>query len=157
MENISKKELLIISCLRDNARSKLTRLSKLTKIPVSTIFDRMKAESNIIKKYTTLIDFQKLGFSTIAKIALKVKKEDREKLKNYLLKHKSINSLYRINNGFDFLIEGIFRDLKELEEFLESVEEKVKLKTKQVYYIIDDLKRESFLSQPEYLNLTTLQ
>ena len=42
------------------------------------------------------------------------------------------------------MVESLFYDVKELEEFISELE-KFKLITLKVYYIIDDLKRESFL------------
>ncbi len=155
MNKIPNKELLVLSYLRENARMKLTTLSRKTGIPVSTIFDQMKEPSSLITKYTALIDFGKLGFTTRAQIIVKLAKEQREQFREFIMQHKSINSAYRINNGFDYLLEGIFQNLKELEEFLETMEESYPLKTKQVYYIIDDLKREEFLSKSSYLRMVT--
>ncbi len=155
MNKLLYKELLVLSYLRDNARMKLTTLSRKTGIPVSTIFDQMKTPSSLMTKYTTLLDFGKLGFTARAQIIVKLAKEQREQFRLFILEHKSINSAYRINNGYDYLLEGVFHDLKELEEFLETMEEQYPLKTKQVYYIIDDLKREQFLSDPSYLEMVT--
>ncbi len=155
MKKMLNKEILVLSCLRENARMKLTTLSKKTGIPVSTIFDQMNEPTSLMTKYTTLIDFGRLGFNTRAQIIIKLAKEQREQFKEFILEHKSINSAYRINNGYDYLLEGIFRNLKELEEFLETMEEHYPLKMKQVYYIIDDLKREEFLSDPSYLEMVT--
>ena len=36
------KDLLLLNSLRENSRKSLTSLSKQTKIPVSTLFDRLK-------------------------------------------------------------------------------------------------------------------
>lgn len=155
MKKIPNKEVLVLSCLRENARIKLTTLSKKTGIPVSTIFDQMSDPTSLMAKYTTLINFGRLGFNTRAQIIVKLAKEQRDQFKEFVLDHKSINSAYRINNGYDYLLEGIFRNLKELEEFLETMEEQYPLKTKQVYYIIDDLKREEFMSDPSYLEMVT--
>ncbi|MBI1972411.1 Lrp/AsnC family transcriptional regulator [Candidatus Woesearchaeota archaeon] len=155
METIRNKALLVLTHLRANARMKLTTLSRKTKIPVSTLFDHLKTPSPLMTKYTALLDFSKLGFTTRAHIIVKLAKEQREHFQGFILQHTSINSAYRINNGFDYLLEGIFHDLKELEEFLETMEEQYPLKMKQVYYIIDDLKREEFLSHPSHLEMVT--
>jgi hypothetical protein len=61
--------------------------------------------------------------------------------------------MYKINNGFDFLLEVVFRDISEMEDFLETVDERFKLKAKQVYYIIDDIVRENFMTQPEMIGV----
>jgi len=146
---IKKTDLIIISSLRQNAREKLTDMSRKTRIPVSTIFDRIRLhEGGLIKKHTALVDFSKLGYNTRANIILKVKKEDRELVREFLIKNPSVNSAFKINNGYDFSIEAVFRDIKEVEDFIELLEEKFSIKSKQVFYVIDDLKKEEFLSNP---------
>ncbi len=151
---IANKDLEIISHLRRNARQKLTLLSRKTKIPVSTIYDKIKShEEGLIVGHTSLINFAVLGFATRANITIKVPREVRDEVKTYLSKHQNINSLFKINNGFDFLMEGIFRHIKDLEDFLEALEAKFKVQDKRVYYIIEDLKREAFLSQPDLLKI----
>jgi len=133
--------MLIISSLRKNARMNLTSMARKTGIPVSTIFDKIKGfQNNIVTKHTTLINFDLLGYNTRANIILKVNKEDKELLKQYLIKSQNINSFYRINNGFDFMIEGIFRNIKEMEEFLEKLEERFNIEKKEYFYVIDEIK-----------------
>ena len=144
---ISTKELQLIAQMRQNARNNLTNISRAIQMPVSTIFDRLKRyENDLITKHCSLIDFEKIGFATRATIILKVKREQREEIKEYLLKHFNINSLYRINNNHDFLMEAIFRDINELEEFMESLEDTYTIKKKEVYYTIHEIKREGFMS-----------
>ena len=152
--SMNKKDFLIITCLRKNARESLTNMSKRTNIPISTIYERLKTNTDgLIHKHTSLIDFNKLGFSTRANIMLRVHKDSKEDLKKYLLNYFQVNSLYRINNGYDFLVEGIFRHLKELEEFLDNLETRFNIEHKEIHYIIDDLKREAFMTDPLFLEL----
>jgi DNA-binding Lrp family transcriptional regulator len=128
----------------------LTNISRKTSIPVSTIFDKLKAHENgTIKKHTSIVDFSLLVYGTRANIALKVNKEEKEELKRFLMKDTNVNSFYRINNGYDYLIEAIFKNILELEDFCEKLDENFKIKTKQIYYIIEDLKREEFLADPD--------
>jgi len=142
------KDILLIRELRKNARQSLTKISDKTKIPVSTVFDRLKLnENSVIKKHTSIIDFNQLGYNTRATITLRVHKEDREKARDYLLLHRHVNTMYKINNGYDFQIEAVFKNFKELEYFIEELEELIRIKTKQVYYIIEDIKNEEFFPQ----------
>ena len=130
------KDLKIISYLRQDARMSLTKMSKQTQIPVSTLFDRLRAnEEDLIIKHTSLLDFSKLGFNTRANITFKVDRDHKESLKEFLAKHQSINSVYRINNGFDFMVEGIFKDLRELEGFIDDTEHKFKILDKKSFFI----------------------
>ncbi|MFH1505773.1 MAG: Lrp/AsnC family transcriptional regulator [archaeon] len=141
-----QKELLLMSHFRSNARESLTRLSKKTHIPVSTIFDKLKEfENSVISKHTSLIDFRKLGFDLKVHMMFKVNKENREDFQKFLLRHPRINSIFRINNGFDYLVEVIFRDMKELQEFGEKIDY-FNIEQKQDFFVLEDLKREEFLS-----------
>ncbi len=149
---LRKTDLLFLTFLRQNARETLTRISKKTGIPISTLYDKLRQqEKSLIMKHTTLIDFTKLGYNSRANIMLSTAKEDRDKLRSYLKEHSSINSLYKVNNGYDFMAEGVFENVKELEDFIEELEEKFNLQEKKVFFIIEDVKRENFLSRPELL------
>jgi len=146
---LSKRDFLLMSFLRQNSRQRLTKMSKQTHVPVSTIYDKLKVfENKFIKKHTSLIDFSKLGFNARANIMLKVKRNDREELKKFLVSSNNINSVYKTNTGYDFMVEGIFRNIKEMEDFLEKIEDKFELEDRKVHYIIEDIKREGFLADP---------
>lgn len=146
---MNKKDIMIISNLRNNARMPLTMMSKKTCIPVSTLFDRLKAnEDSYIVKHTSLLDFQKLGYNTRANIALKADREDKDLLKSYLIKNCSVNSVYRINNGYDYMVEAVFREMRDLEEFLDDLDKRFRITDKKSFFIIEDIKRESFMSDP---------
>ena len=151
-----KKDLILTAYLRQNSRTSLTILSRKTGVPVSTIFDRLKS-NNVIIKNTALLDFTKLGYSTRASILLKAKKGEKDKIREFLVKSFNVNSLYKVNNGYHFMAECIFRDIKELEDFLDLIDERFSVRTKEVHYIIDELKKETFLSQPELIDLVYAQ
>lgn len=150
---MKKNELLILSHLRQNARNSLTKISRRTGLPVSTIFDKLRSyEKSFIRRHTTIIDFQKLGYEIRVAVAVESSRENRDSLIRYLTHHVSVNSVYRINNCCDILIEGIFRNLDELKIFYESLE-RFHIKTKHEFFILEDIKREAFLSDPELLNI----
>ncbi len=147
---LNQKDILLLSFLRKNARETLTRLSRKTNIPISTIYDKLKLyNGDIIKKHTSIIDFAKLGYNARVNIMLRVDKEQKREIKDFLARKDCINSVFKINNGFDFLVEAIFKDIREVEDFLEIMEDKFKIKNKQVYYIVDEVKREGFMTEFE--------
>ncbi|RJX20068.1 MAG: Lrp/AsnC family transcriptional regulator [Desulforudis sp.] len=154
MKNL-ERDLLILSHLRRDARVKLTKLSRATRIPVSTLFDKIKAYQvqGVLKKNASLVDFGLLGYQARALILLSAHKKDRAKLGEVLRKSKSVNSLFKVNNGWDFSVEVVFPGMKEVEEFIEGVEEQVSLKGKSVFYVIEELKREAFLSNPALVGI----
>jgi len=147
---MKRSEMMIISNLRNNARQSLTRMGRKTSIPISTIYEKIRCyEEGIIKKYTVIVDFGKLGFATRVSMLLKTTKEKRDELKNFLLENKSINNVYKINNEYDFVVEGFFRELKDVEAFLDKIENSFGVSDKRLFYIVDDIKNEGFMSNPE--------
>ena len=147
---MDNKDLFVLAALREDARMSFAEMSKRTGIPQSTLFDRVRVnEGGVIKKHTSLIDFEKLGFGTIVKIAVKADKNDRAALQNFLISNRNINSVYRINNEFDFFFEGIFKNMNDLRCFKEEMISKFKLEAETMFYIIEELKREDFLSSIE--------
>ena len=150
----TKKDLLLISYFRNNARENLTRISRMTTIPVSTIFDKLKEyEKDLVRKHTTLIDFRKIGFDIKVNVMYKVARDARETFKEFLMKNDNVNSVFKINNGYDYLVEAIFRDLNDYQRFNELLE-KFPIEDRQEMFILEDLKREGFLTnmiRPEAL------
>jgi len=144
---MDEKDYLFIAELRKNARASLTNISKKIHVPISTLFDRLKEhQKTLITKHVSLLDFTQLGYVCNALTIFKVVKEDRDKLKNYLLHHDHVNNIARINNGYDFMVEVIFKNVKDLEDFLEAIEGKHRIIEKSVYYIIEQISRETFMN-----------
>jgi DNA-binding Lrp family transcriptional regulator len=134
--------------LRKDGRQPLTEISRRIGVPVSTIFDKVKAnKDDMITRFTCLMDFRQLGFNCRAHMVFRIHKDHRVELQKYLTNHPNVNSLYKINNGYDFLVETVFRELKEVDEFLEKIDDKFKVHEKKVYYIIEDIAREVFLTE----------
>lgn len=154
---MKNKEMLILSNLRNNSRESLTRLSRRTSIPVTTIHEKIKQyEDNIIKKYTMIIDFGKLGFNTKVAFLIRTNREKRDKLRDYLLGNKNVNTVFKLNNEYDFMVEGIFRELIDVESFLDKLENEFEVSEKSVFYIVDEIKREGFMSNPDLVKINAL-
>lgn len=135
-------EWIILQELRKDARRSLTEISYATDIPLSSVFKKVnKLEKNLIRKYVTLVDFIPLGFSIRVNLVLKSKQ--RENLRKFLSEHPNVNSLYRISQGFDFLVETIFPSMLGLENFLEEIDNLVS--DKKIFHVIEDIRMEDFI------------
>ncbi len=151
---MEKKDLQILSMLRSNGRMTLTEMSRRSNIPVSTIYDRLNYfRGSIIKRHVSLIDFAKLGFVVKTHIMFCIDKTQKDDFSAYMVRNVNVNSLYRINNGFDFIAEVLCRDINGLEQFLDSLCEKFKIKDKKTFFIIDEPKKEAFLSDESFMHL----
>ena len=143
---LGKEHLHIISELRKDARQSLVDVIKQTNIPHSTIHQRVKEyEQNIIKKYSPLLDFKRIGFYNHCFLLIKIPQEYKEALKSHLLQHKNMNGVYRIDSGFDFLIECVFRDVGEQKDFIESLSRNFGVEAQKID-VLDPLLQENFLT-----------
>ena len=143
------KERLLLCYLRRDARVQLTKASKSTGIPVSTIFDRIESfKASIVPRFTALLDVEKLGYFARAWIMIGVSARERDRLKGFLSVQPCVNNVYRINNGFSFMFEAVFTTVMVLEEFIEEIENKFNVLKKEVYIVLEEIMRENFMSNP---------
>lgn len=153
MDVLGCDDLKILAHLRQDSRRNLTKISKHTMVPISTIFDRMKKyHKEIIKRNTVLLDFKKLGYELKVNILVKTSQEKRDELRRFIEKSLHVNSIYRINNGYDFLIEVVFKNMMQLEEFNDKLEN-IGITAKQEFYILEDIKKEEFISEPDIVDV----
>ena len=144
----SQHQKLIVE-LRRNARSKLTEISEASKIPVSTLFDSIhNLESENIIEHKTLVNFEKLGFNTRVFMAFKINLKNKEILEDYMKKAKNINSIFHINSGYDYLIDGVFRNQKELQKFIDEIG--ALITEKNILNVIDVVENERFLTNENH-------
>lgn len=146
---MKKKDFLVLAHLRRNARAPLTSISRKTGLAVSTLFDRIRNYADAAGlRNSSLFSFKSLGFNTTAHILLRADKGRKDDLVEHLDKCWFVNSLYRINNGWDVMCECVFSDMCAAEEFVESLELEFGVVQKEIHYVLGEVKRESFLSDP---------
>jgi len=146
-QNISNEDLQILCELRSNAREKLTTMSRRTKMPVSTIHERMKRwKDDFVLRYTVLLDFTKLGYPIKTKSMLKIDKSQRNEITEFLAKNRNINSVFKINNTYDLIVDACFRNMNDAENFFMDMEENYKIKKRDTYYVLQEIKREGFMT-----------
>ncbi|MBD3310659.1 hypothetical protein GF351_05560 [Candidatus Woesearchaeota archaeon] len=140
---IKKSDLLLLHHLRKNARTTITDVHKSTKISMSCLFDRLDIlEQETILGYTSLVDFSRLRWPIrIFFIA---------KTKSAVPHCRSINSITRAENCL--IVEGIFRNMKELDEYRERLRE-TGIEEVEEHHVLEELKVESFLTDEKHLNM----
>ena len=145
---LSEKDSQIIRELRKNSRASLKEIASRLELPSSTVHDRVRRfEGNIIAKHTTLINFQEMGFYSHFFFTVKTSREKREELRDYLRDNRFTNTVYQVNDKFDFLVEVVFENLKQANDFIEEVRERFPIEAIYIHSIIENIKKEEFLSK----------
>ena len=148
MKKIDERDIQIISCLRKNSRTKLKKISQDVKLPISTVYDRIKKmeKNGIIKTYSCLIDPKKIDYSIKAKIFFKIPTDSRKEFENKEKSNPVINSLFKVTGGnWDYIAEGFFQDIDHLYNYVDKVNKNFKNCSHQVHYIVNEIKHEQFL------------
>ena len=139
---MKQKDLKILQELRRNSRQSITNIGNLAGVPLSSTFKKVnRIEKSFIRKYVSIVDFDRLGFSV--RISLVLKSKNRDELKNFLVGHPNVNSLYRISQDFDFFVETVFPNMLAFENFIEELNNFVS--EKKAFHIINDLRTEDFV------------
>ncbi len=136
------EKLDIIRILRRDARTSQSNISTMIGVPLSTARKRLiGVEKEFVKKHTSIVDFDKLGFS----IQMHVLTRSDEKGMQYLKQHKNVNSLSRIKGRFNYHAEVVFRNMREAEKFKSKITKPL-FKSARCFYIMKTLQKEDFLS-----------
>jgi hypothetical protein len=100
-----------------------------------------------VRKHISLIDFNKLGYSSCALVLFQTMRDSKNRLQSYLQNHENVNSLYRLDFGYHFLAEMVFENLSNLQEFVDHTEVEFNLESIKVFNISQELKKEEFLGK----------
>ena len=156
---LTNKEILLLSNLREDGRQSITNLSRKTKIPISTIYDKLKMyeRDQVIKKYTPILDFTVLGYAVRITLLVRVAADQKIRAKEFFQKHKAVNTCYRVHTAYDFLVEALFKSLEEVQQFLDATDACMAVSAKEVYYLLEECKKEDFLAEPKYLEIAEVR
>jgi DNA-binding Lrp family transcriptional regulator len=146
---VDQSDLKILNHVRRNARETLTRICKETRIPISSVFDRLKRLEaiGVIQRYTSLLDMAKIGIRVQVVVLLKIPDAMKKAFEKWLKEHSQVNTLVRVNGDWDFMAEALFKNIHSLEAFTEQLAEEFKGAQCSVQYILEDLKREGFVPE----------
>lgn len=141
-----KRDFTLMQYLRKNSRESLWKISNKTRIPISTIYYRLRQlEKNAILKYTILINFPAFGYQGHSFVSLKIGKINRKELLNFLETHSKVNTVYEINNGYDIFAEVVFKNMKGVEDFVEEIKNDFPIDKFHITPIIKSVKKEEFV------------
>ncbi|MFC1733893.1 Lrp/AsnC family transcriptional regulator [candidate division KSB1 bacterium] len=125
---MNPKEKEIIQHLRKGKRVNISAIARELDVPISTIADRIrKIEQKYIMKRSSLLDYAKIGYNSNQMLAIKVDREKKSLLLDFLKKQKHVNSIYSINSNFSFLIELVCRNHFEFITWLDEIKMKFPL------------------------------
>ena len=127
---LDEKDLEILKLLKDNSRLTSRQIYKKTRIPITTIHNRIKKleENGVIKNFTLNLDHKKLGQPILAYILITInytlptgKKTTQEEVARKIRTYSNIEEINIVTGLVDMLILGRFKDIEELYDFVGCV------------------------------------
>lgn len=120
--SIDMFDLKIINVLNKDARKPYTAIAKELGVSDATIRNRIKKmlKEGVIKQFNVLVDYHKLGRIIKAFIGLRVQPPKLKEIVDHLIENPDVQVLYRTTGEVDLFVEVIFKDMDELNDFLES-------------------------------------
>jgi len=111
----------ILRSLIKNSRITISQMSKEIDIPDATISNRLKKlEDDIIKRYTMILDWQKIGLEITAIIIIQTESEKHESVKEELSKLEEVSEVYSVSGEYDILIKVWVPGIEELNQLINA-------------------------------------
>ncbi|MFH1225220.1 MAG: Lrp/AsnC family transcriptional regulator [Candidatus Diapherotrites archaeon] len=113
----------ILNAVTENARLSLRKIAKKIGLAPATVMTRLKRleDSGIIKRYSAVIDYDKLGYDLPVIVNLCIPKEMVSKVGIEVAKHPSVIAVHDITGRFDVLVVARFRNRQALDAFLKHL------------------------------------
>ena len=120
--SIDQLDMKIIRSLSGNARKPYKTIAQELSVSDATVRKRVRKmlDEGIIKEFNVLIDYHALGRIIKAFIGLRVNPSKIKDIVKNLKSNPDVQVLYRTTGDVDLFVEVIFKDMEDLNTFLES-------------------------------------
>jgi DNA-binding Lrp family transcriptional regulator len=119
---IDEKEQKILKLLKENSKLTTSQISKKTKIPITTIHNRIKKleKTGIIKNYTLNLDFEKIEkpIKAFMFVSINQKKTSQEEIGKKIKNISEIEFVDIITGTTDIIVQARTKTINELNELI---------------------------------------
>ncbi|MBI5355963.1 MAG: Lrp/AsnC family transcriptional regulator [Candidatus Aenigmarchaeota archaeon] len=113
----------ILKELSKDARTSYRALAQKLGLAIGTIASRVRRleSAGVIKSYTCVIDYEKIGYDIVALIEFTVSKGRLEEVEKKIAEKKNVYGVYDVTGLTDSVILARFRDRRELNAFVKDL------------------------------------
>jgi len=121
LDNLDKQ---IINALITDSTLSYRQIAKKVKVSVATIMNRVNKlkKENIIKRYTTIIDYDKIGFDVEVLVEMRISKGKLFQVEKEIAHHPNVFAVYDLTGDFDAAILARFKNRKSMDSFLKKIQ-----------------------------------
>ena len=120
LDEIDKK---IIKVLQDDARTSLRKISKLVKVSLGTVSNRVKRmeKNGVIKGYSVILDPDQIGWELNVVIGLRIQKGRLIEIQERIAEDSRVHGVYDVTGDFDSMIIARAKNRKDLDDLSKNV------------------------------------
>lgn len=114
----------VLNILVDNSRLSLRQIAKKAGISVATAMNHIKKleKENVIKKYTTKLDYEKIGYDIEVAIEIRISKGKLFEVEKKIAVHPNVFAVYDMTGAFDALVLARFPTRRKMDNFLKKIQ-----------------------------------
>jgi DNA-binding Lrp family transcriptional regulator len=119
-ENLDAK---LINSLLSNGRASLRSLGDELDVSVTTVSNHLRdlEEEGVIRGYTPVVDYDKLGYDVTAVLQLKVEGSALPDVTEKLRQEKQMVSVYEVTGDYDVIAIGKFTDTDGMNDQIKAI------------------------------------
>ncbi len=110
----------ILALLQKNARLSYREIARELRVAVGTVYNRVKRmeETGVIRGYTPILDYEKLGFGLTAVIGVKAQGRKIVEIEREIAKSDRVMLVYDTTGEYDIFVVAKFRDRADMNSFV---------------------------------------
>lgn len=142
LEQTDKK---ILNILMENSRLSLRQIAKKADVSVATVMHHIKKleRENIIKKYTTKLDYERIGYDVEVMIEIRISKGKLFEVEKKIAMHPNIFAVYDITGAFDAVVLARFPTRRQMDNFLKKLQTYEFVERTETKLILNTIKEEN--------------
>ncbi|MDZ5811803.1 HTH-type transcriptional regulator Lrp [Halorubrum sp. AD140] len=119
-ENLDAK---LVNSLLSNGRASLRSLGDELDVSVTTVSNHLRdlEDEGVIRGYTPVVDYDKLGYDVTAVLQLKVEGSALPDVTEKLRQEKQMVSVYEVTGDYDVIAIGKFTDTDGMNDQIKSI------------------------------------
>jgi DNA-binding Lrp family transcriptional regulator len=123
VENVDDVDLQIINLLQEDCRLSFNKIASRLGISAGTAFNHVKnlEKKGILKGFTVIIDWVKLGYSLTAVILIQAEGGHLVDIENEIAKITNVVAVYDITGDYDVAAVTKFKDRSDLSTFIKNL------------------------------------
>ena len=121
LEETDKK---ILNIIVENSRLSLRQIAKIAGVSVATIMNHLNRleKEGIIKKYTTKLDYEKIGYDVEVMIDIRISKGKLFEVEKKISAHPNVFAVYDTTGSFDAVVLARFPSRRKMDSFLKKIQ-----------------------------------